>query len=552
MEPLSDDQLDALPKEAVIVLYKAVFGQLAVLQKQNDDIRKKMDNLQEQVSVLLQRQFGRKSEKTQTDGQLSFDLDNNAVVLNEAEQLADSGIPEELSEAEVITYTRKKAAGKREADLRGLETIEEPATELPEEKLRELFPNGYKRLPDQVYPKLEFIPARFAVHYYHIAVYADKRNEGIIVRADHPNELLPKSLLSESLAAGVINEKYINAVPLARYSSELGRSYGVRISRQTMAGWIIELHKRYLYKIYDRMRIWIIRGRLIHCDETPFKLIHSPGQTPGSNHKSYMRVYHTHEDYGSPPIYLYCYCDGRSSDYPREFLKDFNGILVTDGYQVYHSLAKSREGLTVAGCWVHAKRKFSILCRAEGAEKSKGTVAEEAVRRIAAIFHAEHQCRAKSPDDKLAYRNKTVRPLVDSYFAWLKMVQPGYDKGSQTGIAITYSLNQEPFLRAFLNNPIIPLSNNDAERSIRKFVVGRKNWVIIDSVNGANASACLYSIAETAKANGLRPYNYFKYVLETMTAHIGDNDESYIDDLLPWSDKLPDECRIINISKASS
>jgi len=173
------------------------------------------------------------------------------------------------------------------------------------------------------------------------------------------------------------------------------------------------------------------------------------------------------------------------------------------------------------------------------------TVAEEAVRRIAAIYHEEHQGKNKTADEKLQHRKEKISPLVDSYFAWLKQIQPMTDKSSETGKAITYSLNQEPFLRAFLNNPMIPLDNNDAERSIRKFVIGRRNWVIIDSVNGAEASAGIYSLVETAKANGLRPYFYIRYVLSVMKEHadevFGQND-AYIENLLPWSGQLPEEC----------
>lgn len=550
MEPLSDEQLNALPKEAIITLYKNVIGQLNVLLVQNAEIQKKIDVLQEQISVLLQRQFGRKSEKSSVPpvpyGQMAFDMDG--VFFNEAELLTEKGVPPEDpgKETETVTYTRRKPKSRQEAVFSSpIETVEDDPVTLSEEELAEKFPNGYKRMPDEVYSRLEFTPAKFTLHRRHIAVYADKKNNGVIVRADHPHELLPHSLITPSLAASVVTNKFVGAFPLARYSSALERSYGINISRQVMAGWVIELHKRYLYRIYDRMHMKILEAQLIHCDETPFKLVHPPDRNAKPNHKSYMWVYHTHPDYGSPPIYLYQYCDGRGRKYPEEFLKDFSGVLVTDGYEVYHSLARERNDLSVAGCWVHCKRRFSVLCKAEGSEKSKGTIEEEAVRRIAEIFHVEHQFNGKSLDDKLEYRNTQVRPLVDSYFAWLKKIRPAIDKSSVKGQAITYSLNQEPFLRAFLNNPIIPLDNNDAERSIRKFVIGRKNWVIIDSVNGANASACFYSLAETAKANSLRPYYYFKYVLEVMAEHSDDvfnKDPGYIDDLLPWSDKLPDEC----------
>ena len=559
MKTLSDAQLNALSKEAVIVLYQSVIEQFNALEVRDAQkqatiqrLEKKIDDLQESINVLVQQRFGRKSEKAQTDGQYSFSFDSDgslAVALNEAEKLAECGTAEEPEENKVITYTRRKTGGSRGTDLKGARVVEDPVVELSEERLAKLFPDGYKRLPDDVYAKLEYIPAEFVLHHRHIAVYADRKNEGVIVRADHPRELLPHSLLTESLGAAIITAKYASAVPLNRYSEAVAAQFDVHISRQVMAGWMIGLYKRFLFRICERMHAEILKSRLIHCDETPFKLVHPPGADTGPNHKSYMWVYHAHADYGSPPIYLYQYCDGRGAEYPGEFLKGYEGILVTDGYQAYHSLAKKKGGLSVAGCWVHAKRRFANICKAAGEEKSRGTVAGEARERIAAIFHQEHLCKAKSPDDKLKYRETSVRPLVDGYFAWLEQVRPLVDRSSETGKAITYSLNQEPFLRAFLNNPIIPLDNNDAERSIRKFVIGRKNWVIIDSVNGAEASAGLYSLTETAKANGLRPYFYFRHILSVMKEHTDDvfgKDTSYINDLLPWSDKLPEECRIIN------
>lgn len=548
MEPLSPEQFNALPKEAGYLLYKTVIEQFNVLEAHDIQLEKKVDELQESINVLVHQRFGRKTEKTQIDGQyeMTFDAAGN-YILNEVEKLVEAGRPKEPDEKEAITCTRTKSKGRREADLRGARVVEDPVIEIPAEKLKELFPHGYKRLPDDIYSKLDYIPVQFVLHHRHIAVYADSRNEGLIVRADRPHELLDHSLLTESLAAGIITAKYVNGAPLNRYSQAVAIQFDVHLDRQVMAGWVIELHKRYLYRIYDRMHKEIFKSRLIHCDETPFKLIHSPKPDAGPNHKSYMWVYHAHEDYGSPPIYLYQYCDGRGSDYPGTFLDGYSGILVTDGYEVYHSLARKRDDLSVAGCWVHAKRHFAAICKADGSDKAKGTVAEEAVLRIADIFHKEHQGKAKSPDEKLEYRNTVIRPLVDSYFAWLKQIRPMVDKSSETGRAITYNLNQEPFLRAFLNNPIIPLDNNDAERSIRKFVIGRKNWVVIDSVNGAKASAALYSIVETAKANGLRPYFYIRYILSVMKEHadeVFDQDAPYIEELLPWSDKLPAECHI--------
>ena len=474
MELMSEEQFNTLPKEACYLLYQMTVQQMQALEASNEQLSQKIDDLQESIQVLIQQRFGRKSEKTQITGQYEMALDAAGnLILNEVEKLAEAGKPEEPEETEIVSSVGRRSGNRRTANLRGAKVVEDPAVELPEEKLTTLFPDGYKRLPDAVYSKLDYIPAEFILHHRHIAVYADKKNEGKIVRADHPCELLDHSLLTESLAAGIITAKYVNGVPLNRYAGAIASQFDIHFDRQVMAGWIIELYQKYLHKIYERMHREIFKSQLIHCDETPFKLIHSPRADAGPEHKSYMWVYHAHEDYGSPPIYLYQYCDGRSSEYPRKFLDDYCGILVTDGYQVYHSLAKRKENLTVAGCWVHAKRKFAAICKADGTEKSRVTVAEEAVRRIAAIYHEEHQGKNKTADEKLQHRKEKISPLVDSYFAWLKQIQPMTDKSSETGKAITYSLNQEPFLRAFLNNPMIPLDNNDAERSIRKFVIGR-------------------------------------------------------------------------------
>ena len=317
----------------------------------------------------------------------------------------------------------------------------------------------------------------------------------------------------------------------------------MNLSRQTLANWMITISDRYLELIYRRMHQEILKSRLIHCDETPFKLV-VPGKKPNS--KAYMWVYHTMETYGSHPIFLYDYQGGRSSDIPREFLKGYRGVLVTDGYQVYHKLANERpDELKVAGCWAHCKRKFDDVLKALKASNPRGSVAAEAHKRIAAIYHVDNMYKTASDEERLDHRQKSVKPLVDAFFSWIKSIDTAYlDKSGALYGAINYAINQETYLRAFLNNPIIPLDNNDAERSIKKFCVGKHSWHIIASKRGARASAILYSIAETSKANGLKPFEYFRYLLEGMLAHLDDKPSDYIDNLLPWSDKIPEYCRL--------
>ena len=185
------------------------------------------------------------------------------------------------------------------------------------------------------------------------------------------------------------------------------------------------------------------------------------------------------------------------------------------------------------------------MLKALKSSNPKGAVSAEAHKRIAAIYHVDNMYKAASPEERLDNRQKSVKPLVDAFFEWIKSIDTTeLDKSGALYHAIKYALNQEPYLRAFLDDPIIPLDNNDAERSIKKFCVGKHSWHIISSKRGARASAILYSIAETSKANGLKPYEYFKYLLEGMLNHLDDKPSDYIDDLMPWSDKIPENCRL--------
>jgi len=250
----------------------------------------------------------------------------------------------------------------------------------------------------------------------------------------------------------------------------------------------------------------------------------------------------------NPPIYIYEYQPTRKTEHPRTFLQDFHGTLVTDGYQVYHTLQDERpDDIIVAGCWTHTKRKWAEIVKSVGAKTAAGTIAAEGNNRIAAIYHVDNMYKGKSKKEILDNRRSSVKPLVGSYFAWLKSLceTHTFDKTGKTYKAIQYSLNQEKYLRCFLDDPIIPLDNNDAERSIRAFGVGKHNWHVIDSKNGATSSAMLYSIAETAKANKLKPYEYFKHALNEILIRQDEPVESYINDLLPWSDTLPDLCKSI-------
>ena len=191
----------------------------------------------------------------------------------------------------------------------------------------------------------------------------------------------------------------------------------------------------------------------------------------------------------------------------------------------------------------HARRRFNESVKALPKDKKKSSLAYLVLKQIQVIYCEENKLADESAEERLSHRQLTVKPLVDAYFAWVKQNLHCVLAKSKTANGLTYSLNQEKYLRTFLEDGAVPMDNNAAEQSIRPFCVGKKNWVMIDTVAGAEASAMIYSIAETAKANNLKPYNYFKYLLEEIPRHMDEHGVDFCEDLLPWSDTLPVECR---------
>lgn len=523
------EQLNNLDKDFLITM-------MLKMQDQISEQTVAIQNLTEQIAIMNTKTFGKKSEKFQIDAdQLNFFTE----IFNEAESLIDGQLSIEPSMDEVIVpaHKRRKRKGKIDEDLMDLDTkiIEHTLTD---EELSGYFPEGYKRLPDEVYKKLELIPAVFEVHEHHIAVYKGKN--GKIVKAEHPKEMLNGSIATPSIVSAVIHGKYTNAVPLYRQEQEFARN-DVNISRQTMANWVITSAERYISLVYDRMKEELLKSPVIHADETPV-MVSKDGRE--GMHKNYMWVYRSGSMCKANQAVLYDYQKTRKADAPREFLADFDGKLVCDGYQVYHTLEKRDDtGFKVAGCWAHARRPFAQVYKSLGEEKAAGTVAAEALVQIQNIYHTDNGLQ-KLPLSQRKVRRKTlVKPLVDTFFKWCRNSAGRVPPSSETADSIKYCMNQEKYLRVFLEDPQIPLDNNLAEQAIRPFCVGKKNWKLIDTVHGAQASAILYSIVETAKANDLNIYNYFKHLLTEIPKHMDDTDLGFLDSMLPWSKKLPAECR---------
>jgi len=440
MERFSEEQLNKLDGSALVTLVMTLQEQLKVTNDANEALREQIEKLTEQVMLMNTRQYGRSSERAlPSDDQFSiYDFG-----FNEAETLIQGELISEPDSDTVIIpeHKRRKRKGKRDQDLSGfpVNVIEH---NLSDEELQEKFPDGYFRLPDEVYKKLERHPASYEVLEHHIAVYKGKNGE--IAKATHPKEMLNNSIATPSLVSSIVTAKYVTGTPLYRQEQEYIRN-GINISRQTMANWVITTAERYISLVYDRIKQEMLESHVLHADETPVTVLND-GRT--GIHKSYMWVYRTGEKCNLPPMILYDYQKTRKADAPREFLSGFDGILETDGYQVYHTLEKEQDiRFRVAGCWIHARRPFAEVIKTLGKEKSKGTVAAEVYAKIEEILRKDRLLWKLPPAERKKRRKRDLEPLVDKFFKWLKEIQYKVPPQSATAKGINYCLNQETYLK---------------------------------------------------------------------------------------------------------
>lgn len=545
MLELSEEQLKHLNKDALVIIAASLQNQLRSMahQLENanvrlDDNNRQIELLTEQIRLMNQRHLGKKAESGLNDmeGQLTlFDSFNEA----EGFQKKDLAEPT-IEEVTISSYRRSKTKGKREADLDGLPSrIFEHR--LSDEELDEKFPNGYKELPVEIHKRLHIIPETFIVDEHHVHVYASKSNDGTIIRAERPLDLFRNSIATPALVASIINGKYANTLPPERQS----RAYkcnGINLSTNTMSNWVINSTERYLSLVYERLHELIYENKVIHADETPVKVMRIDNTRVKGGKKTYMWVYRNQCLRTTHPIVLYDWQASRKADHPREFLKDFSGTVVTDGYQVYHKLADEREDLRIAGCWIHARRPFADFIKSVGLKTAKGTVAQEAYDMITDILHTDNEFDDLSNTDRRKQRQTKLQEKVDAYFEWVKQKYSQVTHNSTIGKALAYSINQEKYLRVFLTDGMVPPDNNYAEQAIRPFTIGRKNFVLMESDNGAKASAMLYSPVETARANEVNTYQYLELLLTEIPKHMDDNNLKFLDELLPRAPRVQREC----------
>jgi len=517
--------------ESLTALVAELAEQLAAKNSQIVNLETLVKHYEWQILQAKRRQFGVSSGKTDYDiGQLSLFGEEEAEV------------PPEVFKTEEITYERRKRKGKREEDLSGL-PVERVDHELPEDERG--CPECGETVLDigvDIRRELKIIPAKVVVVEHATHAYAcpnkclNENGNTAIIKADSPAPLISGSLASASLVAHIAMQKYSSGLPL--YRIERGFQYdGVTISRQTMSNWVIRCVNLYLISIYVLFKSYFIKESVAHADETTHQVLREPGRAPQT--KSYEWMYRT-SGCSERKIVIFDYKETREHEHPKEFLKDFKGFLHCDGYEAYHKLPSD---IIVVGCWQHARDYFEKILKSIPKDKRKGTDAETGVAFINKLFEFERGFKGLPPEKRYQLRLEKSKPIADAFFSWVGSLN-ALPK-SPLGKAAHYALSQRKYLENVFLDGRLELSNNRAERTIKAFVIGRKAWLFSNTPNGAAASAILYSIVETARENNLKPYYYIKFLLEELPNTTTDKLES----LLPWSETLPDSCRLLTEKK---
>ena len=511
--------------------------QLTMLQSTIDSLREQSRQKDEEIERLrqiilnLQRtQFGQRSEKRTyvlDDGNQQLSLFDTPEKSEEKSNPEPSQNPEK--EICVSGHSRKKKRTLEE--LCATLPVEERIVDLPDEEKANA--NGQALVCiGQEYIRTELVleraKAKVVKHYR--KVYADRQLEqetgySEVFKPVMPPPLLAHSYASASVVTDVLMKKYVDAMPLYR-QEQMWKRMGVELKRGTMANWVIQVADLYLRPFWKRIRSELLTQSTIHADETVMQ-VHKEKDRPDTA-ESRMWVYSSAK---RADIQLRCfeYRESRSGKWAKTFLEGFSGVLITDGYSGYNKV----QGAERAGCWAHMRRKW-LEAMPEGAD-AKTCKAAEGYEFCNRLFELERQFEGLTAEERLIQRKEKSGLILEAYWTWLYTIPRPTGKLKD---AVTYAQNQKAHLSAFLEHGEIEISNNQVENAIRPFVVGRKGWLFADTPQGAEASAIIYSLMETAKANSLRLDDYLLHLLSIMPERAEQNKDFEIDDLLPWSEEM--------------
>lgn len=491
------------------------------LKSENAELKLLVKYYEEQFRLSKHRQFGASSEKSE------YDFEQMSI-FNEAELFADEKVQEpELVEIEKHYRKRTRLITDKLPENLPVEVVEH---KLPEAEMTCSECGGALHIMGRdTRRELVIIPAQVKVREHVRMTYSCRDCErdkcDVPVEKAQVNEPVIKgSFASPEAVAHIMTEKFVMGVPLYR-QEQAWRRQGIQLSRQTMSNWLIKAAEDWLKPIHNVLHETLCARDVLHADETTLQVLREPGKTAQS--KSYMWLYRTSSD-AANPIVMYEYQPDRKALRPQTFLKDFKGFLHTDGYDGYHKLPES---ITVVGCWAHVRRKFDEALKALPAKAREGSLALVGKRYCDRLFELEREFDDLTPEKRHEKRKEVSSPLMEEFFAWANSCNA--IPKSPVGKAAYYALSQRKYLERYLLDGRLEISNNRAERSIKPFVIGRKNFLFANTQRGAVASAIIYSIIETAKENELDPYNYLKYIFEH-APNLDIRNADHLDLLMPY------------------
>jgi len=519
-------------------------GTIAELRELVDTLQSVKANMEETLAEFRRQFFGVASEQTKP----SKDASKARPDTEESPRIPVKG----------HTRAPRKPKATREEQYANL-PIKEILIPLTEEERHcaycnaEMTPIGYKKVREEIRITMAKVERIWYMQETAVCPECKKDGDGTFVKAAVPQALMPHSPASASAVAYIMFQRVFLGLPYYRQEKEMTQ-LGLVLPRETMANWFIYCAGNYLLPIYEMMHEQLVRREVLHADETTCQVLHEKGRTAEST--SYMWLFVTGSD-GLPPITLYDYEPSRKGACAREFLKGFHGLLQCDGYQGYNKV----EEVILVCCLAHCRRKFFEAVPVERRKKGKllDILSEEAIPEpklppegelstwIPAevglaycnrLFYIERSLKDLPPEDRKEKRIEQETPVWEGFWKWIATINAA--GGSKLAKAVNYALNHEETLCNYLLDGRCEISNNTAERKAKSYAIGRKASLFHASEAGAEASAIVYSIVETAKANGLNVFQYLYMVLLYMPDY--KNEPAGIKHLLPWSDFIKEYC----------
>jgi transposase len=489
------------------------------LTTKNEQLEAKVRWFEEQFHLARHRQFGASSERS---------VKEQPYLFNEAEAIAEEG-PVEETISQTISYERKKPGRKPIPKDLPIERIEYRLSE--DEQICSCCGCRMHEMSEELRHELKLVPAQAKIVQHARIVYGcrncEKNSIEVPIKtAEAPKPVIEKGLASPSSVAYVMTLKFVEGMPLYRQEQHYARM-GIELSRGVLSNWMLK-GSEWLDLIYGRLKQKLLEQGILHADETTIQVLKELGRAAET--ESFMWLYRT--GCIGPPIVLFEYQPTREGEHPRKFLAGFKGYLHVDGYAGYNNIPN----VTLTGCWAHLRRKFDEALKGLSPKlrNTNGTKSRETLDQINELFAIERELKQVSPEERLKARELRSRPVVEGFRKWLDDIKPMIVPKSLLGEAVKYGHNQWEKLLRFLEDGRIEISNNRAERSIKPFVIGRKNWLFCNTPKGARASAIIYSMVETAKENGLNPYAYLTHLFEKLP-NLDSRDNESLDQLLPWN-----------------